>query len=446
MTAVSAPAPARRGWFAQLGVDTAYLLAGLPLGVVSFALVVAGISAGAGALAAFLLGIPILVGTLFVARGFAEIERARIPAVLRRTRVTVRYRRSDPQHGWIRRLLSPMAEGQYWLDALHALIRFPITVAGFCVTVTWWAIALGGLTEGLWDWTLPQDLNPEPGLIMVNDRGLPEVLGIENTATNRMWIYMAIGLVFAITLPFVTRLFALLEAWVAYGLLNGVAGLRSQVAGLAEDRAVARAQTAAAVSAEATALRRLERDLHDGPQQRLVRLAVDLGRAKQQLAADPEAAARTVDEALAQTRETLDELRTLSRGIAPPILTDRGLAAAVAALAGRCTVPVTVAIPDLTRLTDLAEQTAYFTVAEALTNVAKHSGATQAEVSATVAGDRIVVVVTDNGHGGAHVAKGHGLAGLDDRIMSAGGTLTVSSPAGGPTTIRAEVPIGGGAA
>ena len=152
---------------------------------------------------------------------------------------------------------------------------------------------------------------------------------------------------FALTLPFVVRACALLEAYLGRALLTGVAELRDQVAGLTHDRATARAQTAAAVSAEATALRRLERDIHDGPQQRLVRLAVDLGRAKQQLDADPDAARRTVDEAIAQTREALDELRTLSRGIAPPILTDRGLAAAAAALAARATVPVSLDIPDL---------------------------------------------------------------------------------------------------
>jgi signal transduction histidine kinase len=237
------------------------------------------------------------------------------------------------------------------------------------------------------------------------------------------------------------RLCALLEAWLAHALLNGVAGLRDQVALLARDRDAAQAKTAAAVSAEATALRRLERDIHDGPQQRLVRIAVDLGRARQQLTSDPEAAARTVDEALAQTREALDELRTLSRGIAPPILTDRGLAAAVAALAARATVPVDVDVPaDLPRLTPVAEQTAYFTIAEALTNVAKHSGATRASVVVGLHDDRLVTTVTDDGRGGAHVAKGHGLAGLTDRLQAAGGELWISSPPGGPTSVRAEIP------
>ncbi len=216
------------------------------------------------------------------------------------------------------------------------------------------------------------------------------------------------------------------------------------MADLTQDRATARAQTAAAVSAEATALRRLERDIHDGPQQRLVRLAVDLGRAKQQLDADPDAARRTVDEAIAQTREALDELRTLSRGIAPPILTDRGLAAAAAALAARATVPVSLDIPELPRLPAVTEQTSYFTIAEALINIAKHSAASQALVSVHRYGDRLSVTVTDNGQGGAHVAKGHGLAGLSDRLHAAGGELWVSSPPGGPTSIRAELPCAGG--
>jgi signal transduction histidine kinase len=167
---------------------------------------------------------------------------------------------------------------------------------------------------------------------------------------------------------------------------------------------------------------------------------VDLGRAKQQLDADPEAARRTVDEAITQTREALDELRTLSRGIAPPILTDRGLAAAVAALAARATVPVSLDVPELERMPALTEQTAYFTIAEALANIAKHSGASEAVVSIQRYGDRLSVTVTDNGQGGAHVAKGHGLAGLSDRLQAAGGELWVSSPPGGPTSIRAEMP------
>jgi signal transduction histidine kinase len=211
----------------------------------------------------------------------------------------------------------------------------------------------------------------------------------------------------------------------------------------------ARAQTAAAVSAEATALRRLERDIHDGPQQRLVRLAMDLGRAQHQLDTDPEAARLTVTEALAQTRETLAELRALSRGIAPPILADRGLVAAVSALAGRSTVPVEVGLPgprhhrrghEPARLDPAVENAAYFVIAEALTNVAKHSHATECAVSLERTGAYLVIEIRDNGVGGAHVAKGQGLAGLADRVRAAGGVLTIDSPDGGPTRLLAELP------
>jgi signal transduction histidine kinase len=439
MTTITADQiPARRRWLAQLGVDSAYVLVGFPLGVIAFGLVLTGLVLGASLLVVFLAGVPILVGTAYLARGIAEAERARIAPVLGRARVGVYYRRAQPDAGGLRRLLTPFTEVQYWLDALHALVRFPVSTFTFCVVVSWWATALGGLTYALWDSALPHD---EPSGIVFNDVPLVEVLGLENTFANRVLVNMVLGVAFTVTLPFVVRLCALLEAWLAHAMLNGVAGLRDQVALLAQDRDTAQARTAAAVSAEATALRRLERDIHDGPQQRLVRLAVDLGRARHQLDHDPAAAARTVDEALAQTREALDELRTLSRGIAPPILTDRGLSAAVAALAARATVPVSVDIAELPRLAALAEQTAYFTVAEALANVAKHSSATRASVVVHLDQDRLVATITDDGRGGAHVAKGHGLAGLADRLQAAGGALWVSSPPGGPTSIRAEIPI-----
>jgi signal transduction histidine kinase len=415
----------------QLGIDTAYVLVGFPLSIVVFVLVITGFSLSAGLLVT-LLGIPVLVATLFIARGFAELERARITSVIHTPRVRVRYKKTNRTASIWRRPFSTLSDIQAWLDMLHAIIRFPVSTAAFSIVVTWWAVALGGVTYGLWDWSLPH--SPD-------NYELPEILGFSDTAQTRISFYMVIGAVFALTLPFVVRGCALVEGWLARGMLTGVAQLRDQVAYLAEDRAYAQGQTAAAVSAEATALRRLERDIHDGPQQRLVRLAVDLGRAKQQMTLDPTAAATTVDEALTQTREALNELRTLSRGIAPPILTDRGLPAAVAALAARCTIPVSLDDGDgLPRLDPLAEQTAYFTIAEALTNVAKHSGAERCTISLRSADGRLTVGIFDDGHGGAHLSKGHGLAGLADRLHAAGGQLWVSSPSGGPTSVTAELP------
>ena len=260
-------------------------------------------------------------------------------------------------------------------------------------------------------------------------------------AGTRILFYLAIGVFFAGTLYPVVRAGALLEAGFARVLLSGVHELREQVAEAEAARDTAQAQKAAAVSAEAIALRRLERDIHDGPQQRLVRLAMDLGRAEQQFSTDPEAARATVAEALTQTRETLDELRALSRGIAPPILVDRGLQAALTALAGRSLIPVDLDAQQVHRLDPAVESTAYFVVAESLTNVAKHSHANEVQVVVRRAERGLIVTVTDDGVGGASLAKGHGLAGLDDRVRAAGGVLDVESPAGGGTTIRVALPV-----
>jgi signal transduction histidine kinase len=292
--------------------------------------------------------------------------------------------------------------------------------------VTWWAGTLGGLTYWLWDWSIPR--TPD-------SHGLPWLLGLPDTFLTRSGLNLLAGLFFLITLVPVVRGMALMCAQASRAMLSGVTEMRERISDLSEQRD-------SAVSAEATALRRLERDIHDGPQQRLVRLAMDLGRARQQLDTDDPVAARTtIDEALGQARETLDELRALSRGIAPPILTDRGLPAALHALAARGVIPVGLSVdPELGRLPAVVESTAYFVVAEALTNVAKHSRATACGVDVARSSGRLVVQVLDDGTGGAHVAKGHGLSGLADRVRAAGGTLTVTSPVGGPTEIRAELP------
>jgi signal transduction histidine kinase len=430
MTAIplpDAPAPAR-GVAGRLLRDTGYVLLGLPLAVAGFVVVVAGISLSAGLLVTT-LGLPVLTGTLYAARGLADIERLRLPAVLRRPRIRPVYRTPEPGAGAWRRILLPMRDAQSWLDLAHGLVKLIVAVPTFVLTLVWWAIALAGTLYGAYDWAIPRG---------AGDQDLSQLLGMGDGAGARIALNTAIGLFCLFTLPLLVRGCALLQAGLARSLLTGVAEMRNRITTLEE-------QKRAAVSAEATALRRLERDIHDGPQQRLVRLAMDLGRARQQLAADPEAARRTLDEAVTQTRETLDELRALSRGIAPPILVDRGLPSALAALAGRALVPTELAVdPALGtragRPDPAVESTAYFVVAEALTNVSKHSGATACRVTVTAAPDRLLIDVSDDGVGGAHVAKGHGLAGIADRVRATGGALDVVSPAGGPTTVRAELP------
>ncbi|UOY03993.1 histidine kinase [Blastococcus sp. PRF04-17] len=168
---------------------------------------------------------------------------------------------------------------------------------------------------------------------------------------------------------------------------------------------------------------------------------MDLSRAQRQLDRDPAAARATIDEAAGLARETLEELRALSRGIAPPVLADRGLAAALAALAARSPVPVELAVDlERERLAPVAENTAYFVVSEALANVAKHSGASAVQVVVTQVADRLRVVVEDDGHGGAVLAPGHGLSGLGDRLLAVDGELVVDSPRGGPTRLTASLP------
>jgi signal transduction histidine kinase len=417
----------------QLGIDTLYCLLALPMSILSFVLIVTGLATGASLLVLG-VGLPILGVTMFIARGLADVHRASLRSILRRPVPRPIYPSAPADAGWLRKLANPLMIGQSWLDATAGLLDLAFGIAAFVIGVTWWAGALGGITYGLWDWTIPYDAQHQSGGIVVNNESLSQYLGMGTGAGARILLNTAFGVFFLLTLPLALRLAALLRAQVARGLLCGVAEMRQQIVGLQE-------QKQAAASAEATALRRLERDIHDGPQQRLVRLAMDLGRARSQLDSDPQAARATIEEALGQTRETLDELRALSRGIAPPILTDRGLTSALSALGGRSPIPVDLAVdPSIGRLDAGVESTAYFVVAEALTNVAKHSHAKLCAVTVALGGGRLGIVVADDGLGGASVAKGHGLAGLSDRVRAVGGKLTIVSPIGGPTEIRAEVP------
>ena len=168
---------------------------------------------------------------------------------------------------------------------------------------------------------------------------------------------------------------------------------------------------------------------------------MDLGRARVQLADDPATAARTLDAAVTQTREAVEELRALSRGIAPPLLVDRGLAAAVTEMADGQPIPVQVTADLPPELPLAVETAAYFVAAEALTNVVKHSGADRADLALVVVDGRLEVTVDDNGCGGAADVPGHGLAGLRERLAGVDGALSVASPAGGPTRLRAQVPL-----
>lgn len=404
-------------------LDTRYTLVGFPTAVIAFALLIAGMAAGVGT-AIVWVGVPLLAGTLMIARGFADAERGWLSDVLKRPPVRPRYKPAPAGAGRFRRLVNPMTSGQSWLDLLHGILNFPLAIVSFVLTVVFWALPIAGLTYPLY------------GLItsrIPDNVELPELLGIGRGYWVNSVFYVVLGLIGLLIMPIMTRASALLRAGIGRALLTGVAELQERIDDLAEGRA-------AAVSAEANALRKLERDIHDGPQQRLVSLAMELSRAQRQMRKDPDAAQATISSAITATRETLDELRALSRGIAPPILSDRGLAPALAALAGRCTIPVDLDVQTVQRYQAAVENAIYFVVAETLTNVAKHSRATICTIQLVRIGDILMLTIGDDGVGGAHVAKGHGLAGLADRLRAVDGELAVQSPDGGPTVIVAEVP------
>ncbi|MFV2118648.1 sensor histidine kinase, partial [Streptomyces sp. Act-28] len=234
-------------------------------------------------------------------------------------------------------------------------------------------------------------------------------------------------------LPYLVRAMANADRAMVRGLLGPSDELERRVVKLESDRGVV-------VDTAAADLRRIERDLHDGAQARLVALAMDLGLAKEKATEDPRAAARMVEEAHGEVKLALQELRDLARGIHPAILTDRGLDAALSAVASRCTTPVTLDIDLPTRPAAAVEGIAYFTVSELLQNISKHTRAHHASVDVRRTGDRLLIHVTDDGHGGADPTRGTGLAGLAERLDAVDGTLTVHSPHGGPTTITAELP------
>jgi signal transduction histidine kinase len=422
------PMPGRSwpGWWSRLWRDTAYNATSLALVVPAFVLAVTGLSAGVSLVIVW-VGVPVLVLTAHVARGFASIERFRIRGLLATDCATPRYLEAGRNDGGVRRLVQPLRDPQSWLDIVWSVVGFVTGLTVFVVTFAWWTIILSGLTYPFWEQFIDYGLDA--------NQTLASLVGLGSSRQAEIWLRLGIGVFALVTLPVVMRGCALLHSSLARVLLSSRAELQRQVVSIEGGRDAARL-------AEADSLRRLERDIHDGPQQRLVRLSMDLGRVRKQLDNDPATARRTLDEALVQARETVDELRSLSHGIAPPILVDRGLAVALAGLAARSSLPLESRIEVADDLPPHVETAVYFLVSEALTNVAKHSGATHAGLSVEQTGDRVLVEVTDNGRGGAHASKGHGLAGLEQRMHAVSGTLDIASPDGGPTTIRAEIACG----
>jgi len=416
--------------------ELGFLALTLPVALAGFITTLTLFGTGLGTIVTFFLGVLLLIATLYVSRGFGVLELTRLEWAGRPP--IRRPEWADAPLGFWGRLKYVLGSGHYWLYLLHTMVvNFVVSLATWTITVIWLSLAFSGVTYWFWEFSLP-DRGVEWYLVTRLVGDAPAREGLEIVMVT------VLGIFFTATLPFVTRGLVLLHDVIARVTLGAFASdsLRRQVGDLEASRG-------AAISAEGHSLRRLERDIHDGPQQRLVRLQMDLAAADRKLDADPAAARELIGEAMQQSKDALEELRALSRGFAPPMLLDRGLVAALESAAARSTVPVRVSssLPQGLELPQEIERNAYFVASEALANAAKHSGASAVEV--TVALRRVVetdqtwldVVITDTGRGGAGLVPGHGLAGIEERLRGLGGVLELTSPAGGPTTLGAHLPL-----
>ena len=408
-----------RGW-RQAFADTAYILSGFALATAWWVLLVTLISLGVG-MAVTLVGLPILAATIYLWTKIAETERWRARGLLG-LEVASPYRRIEagsflglvfePRVVWAR-----IKDPAVWRDLVYLLVVFfPLAIATFCIAVSAWAVGIGLVAQPFVYWA-----------------GAGLQFG-ENHRIDTLPASLAclvVGLLVLLVLPWVLGLLAAAHGWTVRSLL----GRRT-----AERVEQLTRQRTDAVDAAVAERRRIERDLHDGAQQRLTALAMDLGRARAKLDSDPAAARELVEQAHEEAKQALAELRNLARGIHPAILTDRGLDAALSALAAKSPIPVEISVEIPERPSPAVESTAYFVVAEALTNAAKHAAASGLRVHVWKEGSMLIVEVHDDGLGGARLEPGGGLEGLTTRVATVDGTLSISSPEGGPTAVRAELP------
>ncbi|MFF9603121.1 sensor histidine kinase [Streptomyces sp. NPDC014684] len=369
--------PARVALDARTWKEISHLLLNLPMAVFGFTYVFTAVLVS-GVLTLTVIGLPLLAVCLLGARQLGKLERFRSRALL-----GVRVDEPSPLPiarggGVLQRLWLALKDPVGWRTLLYDLIRLPWGILTFCTVLVSLFV--------LWP-----------------------------------------------VLPFIARGLSNVDRAMVRGLLSPSDELERRIAELESDRGVV-------VDTAAADLRRIERDLHDGAQARLVNLAMGLGLAKEKLLEDPDSAAAMVEEAHGEVKLALQELRDLARGIHPAVLTDRGLDAALSSVASRCTVPVKVTADLPTRPAAAIEGIAYFTVSELLQNISKHSGAHSAAVDVWRNEDRLLIQVRDDGRGGARLESGSGMRGLAERLGAVDGLFLVDSPAGGPTVVTAELP------
>jgi signal transduction histidine kinase len=425
--------------------ELAFLVISFPVALATFIATISLVSIGVSSLI-LIFGIFVIVGGMYAARLFGTFELIRLQWAGRPRIERPEWQDGRAQQGFWGWLRGIFANGHYWLYLLHSLvINFVVSIVTWTISIVAVIYVAGGLTGWAWMWRLPDGWQLTDDDWTITNFVLGWFGARATGDTLVAWEHGAdfvLALIILALLPFITRGLVLVHQSIALGVLGPFKSdaLQREIIALNVSRG-------AAVSAEGHSLRRLERDIHDGPQQRLVRLQMDLSAAQRQIIKDPQKAQELIAEAMVQSKEALEELRALSRGFAPPILLDRGLIAALESAAIRSSVPTRVVSELTDALPQEIERNAYFIASEAILNAAKHSDASHIDVRVSIRpvaeGDVawLDIAVTDDGHGGAVLVAGHGLAGLDERMRGLGGILEISSPSGGPTSVVAHLPL-----
>ncbi|RKE19001.1 sensor histidine kinase [Streptomyces sp. TLI_171] len=400
--AVPVRAAARRmPWATSTRRDSLFLAAGLPLGLP----VVLLLSSRPHTM---LPGLVLMVALLDL---LTTAQRSRVRALYGLEIPS----RLPPGAGWLARLRA----GLTWRQAVHHLVVAPLQTLAAALVLSLWGSAAVLLGFFGWVWLLPLD-NPLRGSAGWTGVGIMITVG---------------GLLLLAVMPWLAALLAALDLWTVRALLgpNRAEVLERRVEHLARSRVDV-------VDAADAERRRIERDLHDGAQQRLVSLAMNLGLARRTLKNVPPEAMDVIVAAHDEAQAAIRELHDLVRGLHPAVLEDRGLDAALSGIAARSPVPVHLTVDLPGRVAPTVEAVAYFTVSEALANAAKHSRASRVDLALRRRADRLLITITDDGVGGADAERGTGLSGLGKRAASVDGSLSITSPRGGPTTITMELP------
>jgi signal transduction histidine kinase len=436
MLAAAMRAPVSRRAWREVG----YSVVSLPLSLAGFVVLAASLAAGTAltvSLAGAVLGLLLLMTGLSLARGVGGLQRGLANAMLD-ARIPAPALEPRQATGVLGRLESALRSGRNWRAAAYVAVRCPLAWFGTYLLLAFWLVGLYYLSfPAIWGIVHRHAGQPRPGVQPSSVLAPFPAGGWHATTIGGAFLIAALSVPILLAAPWVTRGVVAVDLWLLRNLL-APSSLTQRVRELEQTRAIV-------VDDAAARLRRVERDLHDGAQARLVAIAMTLGMARERLGpdgqvADADRVRALVDSAHASAKQAIAEVRDLARGIHPPVL-DNGLPDALATLAAQSSVPVVVEADIGQRPTPAIETIAYFCAAELVANIGKHSRASTASVEAVARGGTLRLRVWDNGTGGAAPAPGGGLAGLAERVRTVDGVLEIDSPAGGPTVVRIDLPL-----